>query len=72
MEFVIILFPLLTFIVLSLFKSFFGFEGAKNIVMTTQISTLVISLVLLIQQLLETKIIIYNFVSLISLDFFSR
>jgi len=70
MEFVIILFPLLSFLTLTIFKKQIEFSGTKQIALTLHIITIIIALKLLYNQVKEPAIIIYTIGSLINVDYF--
>jgi NADH-ubiquinone oxidoreductase chain 5 len=73
LEFIILVAPFLVYLILSFFKKYLGIEGGKIVILTGQIISLSLILCLL-NHLLNpdtTKIIVYNFCSLINIDFFS-
>jgi NADH:ubiquinone oxidoreductase subunit 5 (subunit L)/multisubunit Na+/H+ antiporter MnhA subunit len=70
MEFAIILFPLLSFFIISLYKTKIGFRGAKVLILITQGVALLLALKTLIIQIKKPQIITYELGTFISIDFF--
>ncbi len=73
LEYVILVSPFLIYLVLSFFKNYLGDTGSKIIILTGQLFSLSLILILLGRILNpdSAKIILYNFCCLINIDFFT-
>jgi len=70
MEFLILLSPFVSYFLLSVFEIYIGYEGAKIILTFGQTLSMCLSIILLLGQLKDQKIIIFDFFTYIAVDVF--
>jgi len=70
MEFSIIVIPFLTYLILTFFKKYIGFDGSKIIIIIGQLILLVLSEMLVMMQLMNPQILICDVFNLIKIDYF--